>query len=57
MYPEIDISDCTIIPKGLREKISKEWGPPKVKMANAKTVSTICALPHITYNPHLCLNG
>ncbi|KAG5280592.1 hypothetical protein AALO_G00061870 [Alosa alosa] len=36
IYPEIDISDCMIIPPGLRQRISKEWGPPKVRMANAK---------------------
>lgn len=47
IYPEIEVSDCTVIPPGLREKISKEWGPPKVKMANAKKVRmTFCVCVH-----------
>ncbi|XP_063051818.1 phosphatidylethanolamine-binding protein 4 [Engraulis encrasicolus] len=36
IYPETDISDCVIIPTAQREKLSKEWGAPQVKLATAK---------------------
>ncbi|XP_028851270.1 phosphatidylethanolamine-binding protein 4 isoform X2 [Denticeps clupeoides] len=32
IYPEVAVGDCMIIPQGFRKKITKEWGPPKVKL-------------------------
>ncbi|XP_030622470.1 phosphatidylethanolamine-binding protein 4 [Chanos chanos] len=40
MYPELDIRECMVVPAELREKISKEWGPPRVRLADAKQKKT-----------------
>ncbi|XP_061115308.1 phosphatidylethanolamine-binding protein 4 isoform X2 [Conger conger] len=34
IYPELKISICSIVPRGqsLRDKISREWGPPRVRL-------------------------
>ncbi|KAG7480730.1 hypothetical protein MATL_G00059410 [Megalops atlanticus] len=39
IYPELEISSCSVIPRGqhLRDKISREWGPPRVRLAGAET--------------------
>uniref|UniRef100_A0A3B1K268 Phosphatidylethanolamine binding protein 4 n=1 Tax=Astyanax mexicanus TaxID=7994 RepID=A0A3B1K268_ASTMX len=34
-YPDLDINTCMFIPQEAREKISREWGPPKVQLATA----------------------
>ncbi|KAI1900796.1 hypothetical protein AGOR_G00053560 [Albula goreensis] len=38
IYPEFKISVCCIVPREqrLREKISGEWGPPRVRLARAE---------------------
>ncbi|XP_053092270.1 phosphatidylethanolamine-binding protein 4 isoform X4 [Pangasianodon hypophthalmus] len=36
-YPDVDIRSCMIIPQEFREKISREWGPPQVRLATANT--------------------
>ncbi|XP_053480277.1 phosphatidylethanolamine-binding protein 4 [Ictalurus furcatus] len=36
-YPDVDIRSCMIIPREFREKISHEWGPPRVRLDTAKT--------------------
>ncbi|XP_046726312.1 phosphatidylethanolamine-binding protein 4 [Silurus meridionalis] len=36
-YPDVDIRSCMVIPQEFREKLSQEWGPPKVSMAEADT--------------------
>lgn len=37
-YPDVDVRGCMMIPQEFREKISKEWGPPTVRLATAKKV-------------------
>lgn len=37
-YPDVDVLSCITIPQKFREKISKEWGPPQVRLATANTV-------------------
>lgn len=34
-YPDLDIKTCMVVPQEAREKISREWGPPKVQLATA----------------------
>ncbi|XP_037392071.1 phosphatidylethanolamine-binding protein 4 isoform X5 [Pygocentrus nattereri] len=42
-YPDLDIKACMVIPQEVREKISKDWGPPKVQLATAEKGSGLRA--------------
>ncbi|XP_072538724.1 phosphatidylethanolamine-binding protein 4 [Salminus brasiliensis] len=39
-YPDLDINTCMVIPQEFREKISREWGPPKVQLTTADKKKT-----------------
>ncbi|XP_057212409.1 phosphatidylethanolamine-binding protein 4 [Triplophysa rosa] len=36
IYPDLIIDKCLIVPQKVREKISKEWGPPQVQLPGVK---------------------
>ncbi|KAI7797545.1 putative phosphatidylethanolamine-binding protein 4, partial [Triplophysa rosa] len=46
IYPDLIIDKCLIVPQKVREKISKEWGPPQVQLPGVKEflnkVSVLC---------------
>ncbi|KAK2898996.1 hypothetical protein Q8A67_010414 [Cirrhinus molitorella] len=35
IYPDLVVDKCVIVPQSIREKISKEWGPPRVQLPSA----------------------
>ncbi|XP_016311471.1 phosphatidylethanolamine-binding protein 4-like isoform X1 [Sinocyclocheilus anshuiensis] len=35
IYPDLVVDKCMIVPQRIREKISKEWGPPQVQLPSA----------------------
>lgn len=41
-YPELDIYKCLVIPKELREKVSRVWKAPQVYFSSAQEVSGVC---------------
>ncbi|XP_050973085.1 phosphatidylethanolamine-binding protein 4 [Labeo rohita] len=34
-YPDLVVDKCVIVPQRMREKISREWGPPQVQLPSA----------------------
>ncbi|KAL1269333.1 hypothetical protein QQF64_031622, partial [Cirrhinus molitorella] len=41
IYPDLVVDKCVIVPQSIREKISKEWGPPRVQLPSADEVRKI----------------
>ncbi|XP_042586128.1 phosphatidylethanolamine-binding protein 4 isoform X2 [Cyprinus carpio] len=35
IYPDLVVDKCMIVPQRIREKISKEWGPPQIQLPSA----------------------
>lgn len=46
VYPEMDIDECSVIPKGLRRKISTVWEAPRIFFTQVNEVRSILVCFH-----------
>lgn len=47
IYPGLDIDECLIIPKKLREKLSTVWKAPQIYFSGAHKVRDVCVCVYV----------
>ncbi len=45
IYPGLDIDECLVIPKKLREKVSTVWKAPQIYFSGAHKVRDVSVCP------------